>query len=57
MVKTFLLEYNLVVRLQSALAQEVFVQGDAGFYEEQRAFQWYGEREDDYDGRSPDKTT
>ena len=37
--KTFLLEYNMAGRLQSALAQEVFVQGNAGLYEEQRVFQ------------------
>ena len=42
--KTFLLEYNLAGILQSALAQEVFVQGNAGFYEAQRAFHWYGEK-------------
>ena len=54
--KTFLLEYNLVGQLQRALAQEVFVQEDAGLYEEQRAFQWYGERRDDHNGKSSDKT-
>jgi len=38
MNKTFLLEHNLVGQLQRALAQEVFVQEDAGLYEEQRVF-------------------
>lgn len=55
--KTFLLEYNLAGRLQSALAQEVFVHGNAGLHGKRLAFQWYGEREDDHDGRSSDKTT
>jgi len=54
--KTFLLEYNMAGRLQSALAQEVFVQANAGLYEEQQAFQWYDERGDNHDGRSSDKT-
>ena len=43
-------------QLQRALAQEVSVQEDAGLYEEQRVFQWYGEKRDDHNGRSPDKT-
>ena len=55
--KTFLLEYNLAGRLQSALAQEVFVQENAGFYEKQRAFQWYGARGDDHNRKNSDKTT
>ena len=54
--KTFLLEYNLAGRLQSALAQEIFVQGNAGLQEKRQAFQWYGERGNDHDGRSSDKT-
>ena len=55
MDKTLLLGYNLAGRVQSVLTQEVFVQRNAGFYKEQGVFQWYGERGDDYDGKSYDK--